>query len=86
MTGRPFARIAFGGLVAEFPDETSCVVSVGPEAAWLLPIVASYHGFSIDDMVSRLIAKEAQRIGLPAMERQRQILEFETAVHNGEGR
>lgn len=100
MTGRPFAKIALGGLVAEFPDESrfpaaassslfgssltqeGCAVSVGPEAAWLLPIVASYHGFSVDDLVSRLIAMEAQNIGLPAMERQRQILEFEAAVHD----
>jgi hypothetical protein len=86
---RPFARIALGGVAAEFPKPDSAddlADLLCDNARFFLPLLALEHGFSPADMLNRLVAKEVQSIGIARLETVRRQMRAQpklTTIRNG---
>lgn len=71
---RPFARIVLDGAAADFDAASGRVPGLCDEAQFLLRLVAAFHGRKPGDMLDRLVAREAQRIGIAQLVRSRRAL------------
>lgn len=71
---RPFTHIALAGEVVGFEAAPREVSGLCDEAQFLLRLVAAYHGFQPEDMLNRLVAREAQAIGIATLDETRRML------------
>lgn len=82
MTGLPFRKLCLDGQVAEFPraandtqpagatgggDEAG-TVRLGDDASFLLRLVAAFYGRSPEELLTRAIVRQAEKIGLRKLE------------------